>query len=114
MSYARNLVYAPSLEELIKACNCPVFTFTKKSDWHKYEIGASWVAGGSNEIPKELTITEMERVYREGLGDTPDEAVARLWLELNRFEPSTPEEEARGITKVPGFIVHSSDTDLTK
>ena len=67
-------VYCPPLEELIEACGtiCPkVFDF--------YRSLPNWLATG---IPED-GLCDCEEMP-SGRGDTPIEAVANLWIELNK------------------------------
>lgn len=54
-------VYIPTLEQLIEACNSSFFELSKLSD--------GWVASDHYEV---------------GKGSTPSEAVANLWLAINK------------------------------
>lgn len=69
-------VIAPTLSELVKACPQVFDGHNFHLTWASVlEMGDKWVAyyddGGGGSIGI------------EGYGDTPDEAVANLWLELN-------------------------------
>src|SRR5258708_5955014 len=65
LARSRNRVYVPTLSELVEACG----DFNLKIRPHR--AVASKLMKGNSQITK----TE---------GDTPEEAVARLWLALNR------------------------------
>jgi hypothetical protein len=59
----------PTLSELIEACG--------EIDFHlQHFVGEDWGAWGGREV---------------GHGPNPEEAVARLWLALNRKEGTTPD-----------------------
>ena len=62
-------VYSPTLEELIEACGRAFRSLTWQSDgrWDAFIYGPIDTVGGTNHI-----------------GATPTEAVARLWLTLNK------------------------------
>lgn len=60
----------PTLSELIAACGERFCLFLK---------GTTWIAGISTEEPSWYPEASEE-------GDTPEEAVARLWLALNKHE----------------------------
>src|SRR5947209_12758313 len=77
--YTHGPIREPNLSELIAACSEHSFTLTKQSEWH----GGGWITSAQTEEPKSLSLSEMERVYREAKGSTPEEAVAKLWLALN-------------------------------
>lgn len=59
--------YNPTLSELIEACGSPFF-LTKDQDYN----AGKWTAVTT--IPHEIKL----------VGNTPEEAVARLWLALNK------------------------------
>lgn len=61
-------IHFPSLSELIEACGKD---FDQLERYNKYEEDADWKAYGYSHD-------------KEGLGSTPEEAVANLWLELNK------------------------------
>ena len=88
----KDLVYAPTLSELIEAC--PKKILNKDTEDTKYsyfclEIDTddahyepekeTWVAGYNTPIDYEGNFITMSNK-----GSTPEEAVARLWLELNK------------------------------
>lgn len=61
-----DVVYIPSLEELIKECgDCGFALIIGKKDWEAYSYYA-----------------EDDYQFKE-VGSTPEEAVAKLWLALN-------------------------------
>ena len=70
-----NPVYAPTLSELIEACGEKIAVF---------QDGTMWTAGKIN------TITTNGLMFFDAifsctvLASTPEEAVARLWLALNK------------------------------
>ena len=68
---AGNFAYATTLEELIEACG--KVRFVSLESCIPNEL-CSWRATGLNNEPNEIATT----------GDTPVEAVARLWLALNK------------------------------
>jgi len=65
------VVYIPTLSELIEACGEPFALYTHDGLWCAVDADAGNVQW------------EMDCV-RGGEGSTPEEAVARLWLELNK------------------------------
>lgn len=70
-------VYIPTLSELIGACGDWFFRLTQIED------GKSWVAGGVTPGYKWKNSDRQPITYL-GLGPTPEEAVAKLWLELQK------------------------------
>ena len=69
-------MYAPTLSELIEACNN--LTEIKKIAPKRGSLKPRWIAKA---YPHLLDVhTEQVQV----VGDTPEEAVARLWLALNK------------------------------
>ena len=66
----KDAVYIPTLEELIEACGDDFFVLAKCI----YTNGNKYKADGRSNIP----------YPPEGLGKTAEEAVARLWLALNK------------------------------
>lgn len=66
--------YMPSLSELIEACGS---SFTMHFTNPKYNTSAKWYAYDSNNV-------ENDGFQSMGEGLTPEEAVANLWLELNK------------------------------
>lgn len=66
-----NTIHTPTLSELIKACG---FDFNSLNHAPKGE-GLKWFAIGKWDDDEFPTI-----------GDTPEEAVSKLWLELNKHE----------------------------
>lgn len=60
-----NWIYEPTLEELIEACGDIQFRL------QSYDGGKTWVA-------------DRRDASAESVGSTPTEAVARLWLALNK------------------------------
>lgn len=61
--------YIPTLSELIEACGDLFQVLWKREDgW----IAKSWIND------------EIKENYHEALGSTPEEAVARLWLVINK------------------------------
>lgn len=66
---AKDAIYVPTLEELIEACgkNKPTLR-----PWNVFE----WLAS----VPH----PDGSRQLLQGVGSTPTEAVARLWLALNK------------------------------
>jgi len=71
IDYAKDLVYRPTLSELIKACG------DKFSALSRYDS-----PGITEEIHTTFQACYERNAY--GHGDTPEEAVARLWLDLNK------------------------------
>lgn len=71
------MVYIPTLEELIEACGKPFMSLYRNDD------GSGWTAFKFG-----------DRIFDGNLieGDTPTEAVTRLWLTLN--EKSAPVTES--------------------
>lgn len=76
----------PTLEELIDECNCQCFNLDKRAKWAS---GGQWFCEGS--ILKEgendnikVDSTKMPELIKRGFGKTLKEAVANLWLELNK------------------------------
>jgi hypothetical protein len=62
-----------------------VFELLRQSEWHAQQDGFKWTAIiGKGQDMKSLTITEIERIMIKGGGETPEEAVAKLWLKLNQ------------------------------
>jgi len=66
------LVYLPTLEELIEACGKDFRFLIHEKD---VRSRSEWRAGGGRNVWLE---------DNENWGKTPTEAVARLWLELNK------------------------------
>lgn len=60
----------PTLEEFIEACNCESFSLFHRSS------KAQWMATNLS--------TQRGVPSIDGVGDTPTEAVARLWLALQK------------------------------
>ncbi len=74
MLFPENPIYIPLLSELIEAC--------KKTGWDRhFEMGGceSWWAVLRNE-------TNQKAIVPVQLGETPEEAVANLWLKLQDKE----------------------------
>lgn len=69
----KEYVRMPTLEELIEACGNEFIALTQKN-------GASWVAGAL--VYANPSTKKMKEIL--GRGDTPTDAVARLWLALNK------------------------------
>ena len=67
----------PPLSELIEACGDGLSTL------YKYDDG-SWCATSDNVNDNDWELS----LNRECVGATPDEAVARLWLQLSLASPS--------------------------
>ncbi len=65
----------PSLSELIDACGEEVFITNMKGYLKSKEVTEEWLAIKGYGIKKPEDITQ---------GKTPEEAVARLWLALNK------------------------------
>lgn len=63
--------YTPSLSELIEACKLSEFCLRRRQ-------GGDWQAGVLETFDKEMPVDFCE------YGSTPEEAVTRLWLELNK------------------------------
>lgn len=63
-------VYAPTLSELIEACGDDFVKLTRMTTGKE-----KWLAKGDK---------ESKRHVRKSFGSTPEEAVAKLWLELNK------------------------------
>lgn len=69
-------IRVPTLEELIEACRSKLDTLENYGDmWQATQKLSTWKVG--------------EWEYVHGKGNTPSEAVARLWLALNKKE-ATP------------------------
>ena len=62
-------VYLPTLEELIEACG-DEFRGLEVGDWPAEDKSHIWYAKSKSQVIAE--------------GSTPEEAVANLWLELNK------------------------------
>ena len=79
-----NVAY-PILEELIEACNCQCFNLDKRAKWAS---GGQWFCEGSilkeGEDDIKVDLNKMPELTKRGFGDTPEEAVANLWLELKK------------------------------
>lgn len=80
-SYHRNQdIYYPTLEELIEACGEEGFEFLsvlkKASKNPSCGSPSVWQAAGPSD--------GMGENRQEGFGDSPSEAVANLWLALNK------------------------------
>jgi hypothetical protein len=75
----------PTLSELIEACGNGIFNLLRQSEWHKHQTGFAWQAtlANVNDI-RELTTTEVARVLIDAYGNTPEEAVANLFLALKK------------------------------
>ena len=68
--YKREIVKAPKLEELIEACGDKFFNLNRVYGENGWECNVEHFDHDSG--------------YPEATGKTPEEAVARLWLELNK------------------------------
>jgi len=70
----QEMVYAPTLEELIEAClkECETFELLLNDGWSATKDQGLW----DTEYDKFLELTTE--------GKTPTEAVAKLWLALNK------------------------------
>lgn len=69
-----DLFYCPTLEELIEAC-------VQDDEYFKL----SWLGGAKHwEAYFGATIGFPDRKNEKGQGKTPSEAVAKLWLQLNK------------------------------
>jgi hypothetical protein len=69
----RKRIYIPSLSELIEACGGGFAELQKNGSFTRYTPkSCKWIAWG---ISKD----------KNGGGETPEEAVASLWLELNHL-----------------------------
>ena len=66
LARANDRVYLPTLSDLIEACG-DVFHALRRS------VHGRWQA---------FSVTDREGVTETGIGDTPDDAVARVWLTL--------------------------------
>lgn len=73
--------YAPTLEELIEACNN--LTVLRKTAPERGKLSARWIAEA---WPYMLDVHTSQV---QAIGDTPTEAVARLWLALQRAKTET-------------------------
>lgn len=79
-TFDKGFVYAPPLSELIEACGDGFSQVgheilqRRTEDW---PVDKEWHASGKN------VLTEITNVYVHAYGSTPEEAVAKLWLELN-------------------------------
>lgn len=75
VSGEKNPIYCPTLSELVEACGEDFACLGKQNSPPGTRTG-KWIA---------LTSTDpMYNRYPEREGDTPEEAVARLWLALNK------------------------------
>lgn len=72
INWPKTKIYVPTLSELIEVCGDIVLW---KSDvWHAGDVKGKEIGG-----------THIDDYwYEQGTGSTPEEAVARLWLELNK------------------------------
>jgi hypothetical protein len=66
LARANDRVYLPTLSDLIEECR-DVFHALRRS------VHGRWQA---------FSVTDREGVTETGIGDTPDDAVARVWLTL--------------------------------
>lgn len=78
-------VYIPTLEELIEACGDNFSGLNHKDTWNPpLDYPEKWRAyGWSNPIQKPPANKGME-FSLSGYGQTPEEAVANLYIELNK------------------------------
>lgn len=68
----KDMIYHPTLSELIEACGEDFEGLVRKKD--------KWLAGGGN-----IVMGEEDFMFSDvGIGQTPKEAVANLWLFLNK------------------------------
>lgn len=75
-------VYTPSLSELMEACGEGFNALWS----HPENNPRTWEAGI---MVDGWEGASFHRTYPTGVGSTPEEAVARLWLSLNKKPPST-------------------------
>jgi hypothetical protein len=70
-------IYTPTLSELIEACRI------KGRDFSLNELKDGWEANSEKEVDAGCgCCSETENIFKEG--KTPSEAVAKLWLALNK------------------------------
>lgn len=79
---ANDWCYVPTLSELIEACGEEFMLTNECGMWEAWSN-----IGAKNTWPARLGETGAEHQYE---GSTPIEAVARLWLALNKHEPLPP------------------------
>ena len=68
--------YHPTLSELIESCGDEFESLERK--WHRMEQKSTWIAFGIEQEPWS------SRSNAHGEGNTPEEAVANLYLALNK------------------------------
>lgn len=73
-------IYVPSLSELIEACGDKFESLTRV-EWEEAEDTLHWTAYPTEESYKGDCMIDC---CGYTAGDTPEEAVAKLWLELNK------------------------------
>ena len=82
------MVYSPTLSELIDAtlsADTMIFSLLKQSLWHRNETGFTWsVTHGDPSQMKELSHKSISEAMTTVYGNSPEEAVANLWLALNK------------------------------
>jgi hypothetical protein len=93
------VLYYPTLSELIAACEDGFVQLRLDED-----MFPKWFADGR-------ILLDDGYALRNGNGEEPEEAVANLYIALNEFVPSTPEELAKGIIKVPARIIHKDNSN---
>jgi hypothetical protein len=73
LSPGQDFVYEPKLSELIKACGEDFGNLALKD--YRPEAHSQWIAEPAYKISMDFDV---------GAGFTPEDAVARLWLHLNK------------------------------
>lgn len=76
----------PVLDVLIAACGEGIFQLLRQSEWHARTTDKWQAVMARPQIMKELSMKELHRAQLEVYGQTPEEAVARLWLALNKLD----------------------------
>ncbi len=72
-------ILTPTLSELIEACGDGFYSIYKRLD----EVEKTWIAE---------TLEDYPTGWKQTYGATPEEAVAKLWLELNSIKPEGAEK----------------------
>ncbi len=85
ISVGTDNISVPTLSELIEACGDGIFELLRQSEWHRNETGFIWIATLAD-VSKmtHLSFSQVGNSMVKSGGSTPEEAVANLWLELNK------------------------------
>lgn len=77
-------ILIPTLSELIEACGDGIFNLLRQSEWHARTTDKWQAALARPDLVRGLTVSELSRVQTMAYGKTSEEAVAKLWLALNK------------------------------